>query len=136
MTRLRRLLRRIVDFSTMVAIPFLAVVGLGDVLGGNVEYGGIEIAIAFIAGLTAWNSRARVRDAARGRAAGVRRWEAVLAFVLFTFVGALSVANARRSDGAEATTNVVGAVFLFSLACVALWVLWRAHRRRELGLRS
>jgi hypothetical protein len=124
--RVRRLARRTVDFATLVAIPFLFIVGVGDVVGGDLETGGLEIAVALIAALTAWNSRSRSRTATT-RTTGVRPWEALLASALFALVGALSIMNAVNDEGPRATTDVFGAVLLFTLAGVALWVLRRAR---------
>lgn len=127
MHRLRRIARRIVDFSTLVAIPFLLVVGVGDVLGGDLETGVVEIAVVLLAALTTWNSRSRPKGASTTRTTGVRPWEALLASVLFALVGALSVMNAVRDEGARATTDTFGAALLFALAGVSLWVLRRAR---------
>ena len=132
MQRLRRIARRVRDFATLVAIPFLLVVGVGDVLAGDIETGGIEIAVVIIAALTAWSSRSRAkaRLSLTTHVTGVRPWEALVGFFLFALVGAISVANAVNDEGARATTDTFGAVFLFALAGVALWVFWRARAHK------
>ena len=130
MRRLRRVLRRVVDFATLVAIPFLLVVGVGDLLAGDVAAGGIEVAVAIVAAVTAWNSRSRSKASMRTHVTGVRPWEAAVAFALFVLVGALSVANAVADEGAREATDAFGAILLFALAAVALLVLWRAWARR------
>jgi hypothetical protein len=130
MQRLRRIARRVRDFATLVAIPFLLVVGVGDVLAGDFETGGLEIGVVIIAALTAWSSRSRAKASLATQVTGVRPWEALVAFFLFALVGAISIANAVNDEGARATTDTFGAVLLFSLAGASLWVLWhtRAHR--------
>jgi hypothetical protein len=131
MRRLRRIARRAVDFATLVAIPFLVVVGVGDLLAGDLETGGVEIAVVVIAALTAWNSRSRAKASLTTHVTGVRPWEALVGFFLFALVGAVSITNAVRDEGARATTDTFGAVLLFALAAVALWVLWRSRAGRS-----
>jgi protein-S-isoprenylcysteine O-methyltransferase Ste14 len=128
--RVRRIGRRIVDFATLVAIPLLLIVGVGDLTSGELEGGGLEVAIAAIAALTAWNARSRAKAAAATHTTGVRPWEALLAFVLFLVVGTVSVLNAVNDEGPRATTDAFGAVLLFVLAGASLWVRRRARASR------
>lgn len=130
MRRLRRLGRRVVDFATLVAIPFLLILGVGDLTAGDLEAGGLEVSIAAIAALTAWNARSRSKAGTTTHTTGVRPWEALLASVLFVLVGAVSIMNAVKDEGARATTDTFGAILLFALAGVSLWVLRRARPQR------
>ena len=130
MERLLHRVRPAVDFVVLLVAPILLVVGISDVFGGDTEAGVVEIAIVLIAALTARSSLSRAREVAAGKTREVRPSEALLAFVLFAFVGTLSVTNAVRSEGARAVTDALGAVFLFALAGLALWVSWRARSRQ------
>jgi hypothetical protein len=118
------------DFATLVAIPFLLVVGVGDLAAGDLEAGGLEVAISIVAALTMWNSRSRSKASLKTHVTGVQPWEALVGFLLFALFGAISVANAARDEQPRVTADVFGAILLFGLAVVALWVFARARRSR------